>query len=154
MTPKQSNWMAVSIGISLLALWSLPLVRATSFAGWALDYDRETQSIDSDNQLRFAFPLLFSYLASAAGCLAIAWMTFKHPSLVQLASVALAAYAVVIVLRIRPEQPFHLLPAIRPWQPAQLTLVAVIASAGLAHFLKPALQKPDSKTEVRNSNRA
>ena len=128
---------AIGFGAAALfvALWSLPLVRAISLFRESQAYFAETGSINASNDVAFSTALLSSYAISLLAALALAWFLSRRPHLVFLFPGAALVFAVVEVLRFRPESPIVLVPTIAPWRPALISIAAAVSAAIFIYHL-------------------
>ena len=112
---------------------------------WAPEhYFAETASINASNDVAFSTALLSSYAVSLLAALALAWFLSRRPHLVFLLPIIALVFAVVEVLRLRPESPIALFPTIAPWRPA---LISIAAAATAALFI----YAPRLNTNDRNA---
>lgn len=141
---KPSKVIGFVFAVLFAALWSLPLGRAISLFRDSRAYFAETGSINASNDVAFSSTLLLSYAVSLLAGFALAWFLSRRPHLVFLLPIALFTFAVVEVLRLRPELPIVLIPTIAPWRPAFISLGAVVIAALFIYA-------PRLNTNVRNS---
>jgi len=141
---KPSKAIGFGAAILFVALWSLPLARAISLFRESQAYFAETGSINASNDIAFSAALLSSYAVSLLAALALAWFLSLRPHLVFLLPVIALVFAVVEVLRLRPESPIALFPTIAPWRPA---LISIAAAATAALFI----YTPRLNTNDRNA---
>lgn len=130
---KHSKLIGIGCAVLVATLWASPLARALSFSRWAHAYFAETRSINAANDVWFSSSLLASYVVSLLAALLLAWFLFRSSRLVFLLPVGLVAFAVIAVIRLQPESPIHLFPAMRPWRPALISLAAA-AFGALLHY--------------------
>jgi len=130
MSTQLSKKLGILVAALFCALWAYPLYRAASFFSWAQSYYGETHSINAANDLNYATSLAVSYSISILGFLSLAYLVFRFPRPILLLPLGLAAFAVIEVLRLRPESPIPLFPNMMPWRPALLnTAAAALAAA-------------------------
>ena len=122
---------AIGFGAAILfvALWSWPLVRAISLFQDSQAYFAETGSLNASNDVAFSTALLASYAVSLLAALILACFLSRRPHLLFLLPVVAIVFAVVEVLRLRPESPIVLFPAIQPWRPALISIAALAVAA-------------------------
>ena len=137
---KTSEVIGISTAILFVVLWAVPLDRAVAFFRRTQAYFVETGSINASNDVGFSNSLLISYAISLFACLALAWLAYRRPRLALVIPFAMLMFAVVEVLRLRPEEPIVLFPTIQPWKRALISIAAVIVAV-LVHIYFGALTR-------------
>jgi len=111
------------------AAWALPLIRAFRLLSYALSVD--DGSINTANDTSFGSSLVVSYCFSFAVALAIAW--FLPSTRAWLLCLPLAASFLVAtdVIRLAPESVIVIFPTMRPFRPAQFSLLIAVVGAAI-----------------------
>ena len=119
------------IGASAVLLWCLPFARAVSFYRESCDYLRETGSSDAGGDVDFSLDLLHSYTYSLGAALAVVWCLSVRPRIAFVLPIVAVLFAAYEVLRIRPEEPIVLFPAMHPYRPAIISIVALLVALAI-----------------------
>lgn len=122
---KKETRVAVGVVAICAAFWMLPLHRAVSYL-LSLPSLTSGQSINETNDLHYSRELLFSYLACLLSSGFLGWLYVRRPRIMILAPFFLILGMAVRVIMLRPEEVIVFFPAIRPYQPAQIGLLAVL----------------------------
>jgi hypothetical protein len=134
---KPSKAIGFGVAILFVALWAFPLARAFFLFQESQAYFAETGSINASNDLAFSRELLSSYEVSLLAAIAFAWVLSRRPHLLFLLPGVALVFAVVEVLRLRPESPIALIPTIKPWRPALISIVAATIGALFIYASRP-----------------
>jgi hypothetical protein len=123
---------ACVLGAAAILLWSWPFARAVAFYRESCGYLAETSSSDAARDVDFSLDLLHSYTYSLAAAFVVAWCIAKGrrtPFLLPPAFIVL--FAAFEVLRLHPEEPIVLIPSMRPYRPAIISLVALVVAVAV-----------------------
>ena len=118
------------------AFWMLPLYRAASYL-LSLPSLTLGQSIDESNDLHYGRNLLFSYLVCLLSSGFLGWLYVRRPRIMILGPFFLILGMAVRVIMLRPEEVIVFFPAIRPYQPAQVGLLAALIGICIYMFSDP-----------------
>jgi hypothetical protein len=122
---KKETRVAVGAVAICAAFWMLPLYRAASYL-LSLPSLTSGQSINETNDLHYGRELLFSYLACLLSSGFLGWLYVRRPRIMTLAPLLLILGMALRVILLRPEEVIVFFPAIRPYQPAQIGLLAAL----------------------------
>jgi hypothetical protein len=122
---KKQILLAAGVVAFCTAFWALPLYRAVSYL-LSLPSITSSQSINEEIDLHYGWKLLFSYVACMLSSGILAWLYVRQPRIMILAPCLLIPGMAVRVIMLRPEEVIVFFPAIRPYQPAQVGLLAVL----------------------------
>ena len=119
------------VGSLAVLLWCWPLARAASFYQESGDYLKETGSIDAGWDVNYSLDLLHSYTYSLGAALAVVWCLAVRPRIAFVLPVLAVLFAAFEVLLLHPEEPIVLLPAMHPYRPTLISLLALLAALAI-----------------------
>ncbi len=113
------------------ASWLLPIYRVVEYL-MSLPSLMSGKSIGDSNDLHYGYELLFSYLFCLLTPVLLGYLYILRPKLLVIVPCLLVVAMALRVIALRPEEVIVLFPSIRPFQPAQVGLVAALV--GLYFF--------------------
>ncbi|MBN8458100.1 MAG: hypothetical protein J0M04_09690 [Verrucomicrobia bacterium] len=116
------------------ACWMLPLYRAVSFLQ-SLPMVASGLSIDDANDVLYGRSLLLSYATCLSSAVLLGFLYARRPRIMVIAPCLLVVAAAVWVIALRPEEVVVFFPPIRPFQPAQIGLLAGLI--GIVFYMNP-----------------
>lgn len=124
----------IAVGVVALcgALWTVPLYRVISYL-LSLPTSTSELSIDEANDVIYGRSLLFSYTVCMLSGTLLGFLYVRRPSMIVLAPGLLIIAMALRVIALRPEEVIVFFPSIRPFQPAQIGLLAGLI--GVAAYL-------------------
>lgn len=128
---NRNNCSVYLIGALAVLLWCLPFARAVRFYLESCEYLRETGSSEAGGDVDFGLDLLYSYSYSLGSALAIAWCFSARPRIAFVLPIFAVLFAAYEVLRVRPEEPIVLFPAMHPYRPAIISIVALLGALAI-----------------------
>ncbi|MEO5804243.1 MAG: hypothetical protein ABIR24_12005 [Verrucomicrobiota bacterium] len=122
-------WTAVFV---VLLLWIIPLVRCLRYVKTALE--NYTGAIHDQNDLEYGYELLFAYFLCFTLSSGMVYFAFRFQRVSLWLCLGIPLFAVVDVIRIKPEEVVVLIPSMNPFRPIRWNLLA-LAIAGLIIWL-------------------
>jgi hypothetical protein len=86
----------------------------------------QPQSTDEWNDLAYGWKLLISYLTCLLVSWLLVWLYMRKPGIAIIAPSILIVAMAVRVIVLQPEEVIVFFPSMRPYQPAQVALIAAI----------------------------
>jgi hypothetical protein len=128
---NRSSRFAYLVGSLAVLLWFWPLARAVSFYQESRGNLKETGSIAAVRDVDFSLDLLHSYTYSVGAALAVVWCLARRPRPAFVLPTLAVLYAGVEVLVLHPEEPIVVLPAMHPYRPAFISLLALLVALAI-----------------------
>lgn len=131
---KKATRVAVGVVALCGACWMLPFYRVVSFL-LGLPIFTSGLSIDDANDVLYGRSLLLSYATCMSSAVLLGFLYARRPRIMVIAPCLLVAATAVWVSTLRPEEIVVFFPSIRPFQPAQIGLLA--GSIGIVFYMNP-----------------
>jgi hypothetical protein len=112
---------AVGVVVICSAFWALPLYRVLSFLQ---SLPSPVFSINEANDVHFGWTLLFSYSTCVLSSAFLGWLYVRSPRIMVIVPCLMIVAIALRVISLRPEEVIVFFPSIRPFQPAQVGLLA------------------------------
>lgn len=117
------NRKRVAIGVVVIcsAFWALPLYRVLSFLQ---SLPSPAFSLNEAVDVHYGRTLLFSYSTCVLSSAFLGWLYVRNPRIMVIIPCFLIVAMALRVISLRPEEVIVFFPSIRPFQPAQIGLLA------------------------------
>ena len=117
---KKETRVAAAVVALCSAFWILPLYRVASY----LLSLPSGQSINDTNDIHYGRSLLFSYTTCVLASVFLGLLYVRRPRIMIIAPCLLIVAMAMRVVALHPEEVIVFFPSIRPYQPAQIGLMA------------------------------